>query len=137
MLADAFGVGLDTVKIMATTTARYPTPLRPPLRRSDPMAWLPIDAARQIKERLTRHAAKLHNVGEAEVQWVQGASRPVPRFVPFAELAASAYLNRVQLSAAVSTRHPGFTGGRRATGRGHPFYYFAYGASSAKSPSIR
>jgi xanthine dehydrogenase large subunit len=48
--------------------------------------------------------------------------------VPFAELVASAYLNRVQLSVAGFYETPKIHWDR-ATGRGHPFYYFAYGAS--------
>ena len=47
---------------------------------------------------------------------------------PLPSWSASAYLNRVQLSAAGFYKTPKIHWDR-ATGRGHPFYYFAYGAS--------
>nr|WP_295890273.1 xanthine dehydrogenase molybdopterin binding subunit [uncultured Devosia sp.] len=129
VLADAFGVGLDTVKIMATTTGKVPnTSATAASSGSDLNGMAAYDAARQIKERLTRHAAKLHQVAETDVTWVQGGIQAGAKFVPFAELAASAYLNRVQLSAAGFYETPKIHWDR-ATGRGHPFYYFAYGAS--------
>ncbi len=129
VLADAFGVGLDVVKIMATTTGKVPnTSATAASSGSDLNGMAAYDAARQIKERLTAHAAKLHQVAEADVQWVQGGIQAGATFVPFAELAASAYLNRVQLSAAGFYQTPKIHWDR-ATGRGHPFYYFAYGAS--------
>lgn len=129
VLADAFGVGLDTVKIMATTTGKVPnTSATAASSGSDLNGMAAYDAARQIKERLTRHAAKLHQVAATDVTWVQGGIQAGAKFVPFAELAASAYLNRVQLSAAGFYETPKIHWDR-ATGRGHPFYYFAYGAS--------
>jgi xanthine dehydrogenase large subunit len=129
VLADAFGVGLDVVKIMATSTGKVPnTSATAASSGSDLNGMAAWDAARQIKERLARHAARLHQGGEAEVEWVQGGIQAGPKFVPFAELVASAYLNRVQLSAAGFYETPKIHWDR-ATGRGHPFYYFAYGAS--------
>ena len=129
VLADAFGVGLDVVKIMATSTGKVPnTSATAASSGSDLNGMAAWDAARQIKERLVRHAARLHGVSEAEVEWVPGGIQAGPKFVPFAELVASAYLNRVQLSAAGFYETPKIHWDR-ATGRGHPFYYFAYGAS--------
>ena len=129
VLADAFGVGLDLVKIMATSTGKVPnTSATAASSGSDLNGMAAWDAARQIKERLVRHAARLHGVSEAEVEWVPGGIQAGPKFVPFAELVASAYLNRVQLSAAGFYETPKIHWDR-ATGRGHPFYYFAYGAS--------
>ncbi|KRA50350.1 xanthine dehydrogenase molybdopterin binding subunit [Devosia sp. Root635] len=129
VLADAFGVGLDVVKIMATSTGKVPnTSATAASSGSDLNGMAAWDAARQIKARLVRHAARLHQVSEAEVEWVQGGIQAGPKFVPFAELVASAYLNRVQLSAAGFYETPKIHWDR-ATGRGHPFYYFAYGAS--------
>ena len=132
VLADAFGVGLDVVKIMATTTGKVPnTSATAASSGSDLNGMAAWDAARQIKERLVVHAAKLHQVAEAEIEWVQGGIQAGDKFVPFAELAASAYLNRVQLSAAGFYETPRIHWDR-ATGRGHPFYYFAYGASASE-----
>ena len=129
VVADAFGVNLDTVKIMATSTGKVPnTSATAASSGSDLNGMAAWDACEQIKRRLEAHAAKLHNVDIAECQWVQGGLQAGGTFVPFAELAASAYLNRVQLSAAGFYKTPKIHWDR-ATGRGHPFYYFAYGAS--------
>ena len=129
VLADAFGVGLDVVKIMATTTGKVPnTSATAASSGSDLNGMAAYDAARQIKARLVVHAAKLHGCEEDKVEWVQGGVNAGGIFVPFAELCASAYLNRVQLSSAGFYQTPKIHWDR-ATGRGHPFYYFAYGAS--------
>tara|TARA_R110002124_G_scaffold114535_43_gene269633 strand:+ start:2521 stop:4851 length:2331 start_codon:yes stop_codon:yes gene_type:complete len=129
VLADAFGVGLGAVKIMGTSTGKVPnTSATAASSGSDLNGMAAWDAARQIKERLVVHAAKLYQCSEAAVEWVPGGIRAAGKFVPFAELAASAYMNRVQLSAAGFYQVPKIHWDR-ATGRGHPFYYYAYGAS--------
>ena len=129
VLADAFGVGLDDIKINSTNTGKVPnTSATAASSGSDLNGMAAWDAARQIKERLTIHAAQLYQCEAAAIQWVEGGIDAAGIFVPFAELAASAYLNRVQLSAAGFYQTPKIHWDR-ATGRGHPFYYFAYGAS--------
>jgi len=129
VLADAFGVGLDRIKITATTTGKVPnTSATAASSGSDLNGMAAWDAARQIKERLVVHAAKIYQCDEAECVWVPGGLKAGAEFVPFTELIASAYLNRVQLSAAGFYKVPKIHWDR-ATGRGHPFYYFAYGAA--------
>ena len=129
VVADAFGVNLDTVKIMATSTGKVPnTSATAASSGSDLNGMAAWDACEQIKTRLVAHAAKLYGAEEADCQWVQGGIDVGRKFVPFAELAASAYMNRVQLSAAGFYKTPKIHWDR-ATGKGHPFYYFAYGAS--------
>ncbi|MBE7732463.1 xanthine dehydrogenase molybdopterin binding subunit [Devosia faecipullorum] len=129
VVADAFGVNLDTVKIMATSTGKVPnTSATAASSGSDLNGMAAWDACEQIKRRLESHAAKLYEADAADCQWVQGGMQVGRKFVPFAELCASAYLNRVQLSAAGFYKTPKIHWDR-ATGRGHPFYYFAYGAS--------
>ncbi|MFK4810447.1 xanthine dehydrogenase molybdopterin binding subunit [Devosia sp. ZW T5_3] len=129
VLADAFCVGLDAIKIMATSTGKVPnTSATAASSGSDLNGMAAWDAARQIKARLVTHAAKLYQCDEAAVEFVPGGIQAGEQFVEFAELIASAYLNRVQLSAAGFYQTPKIHWDR-ATGRGHPFYYFAYGAS--------
>ncbi|MFC3703461.1 xanthine dehydrogenase molybdopterin binding subunit [Devosia honganensis] len=129
VVADAFGVGIDSVKIMATTTGKVPnTSATAASSGSDLNGMAAWDACEQIKARLLAHAAKLHEADEADCRWVEGGMQVGRRFVPFAELCASAYMNRVQLSAAGFYKTPKIHWDR-ATGRGHPFYYFAYGAA--------
>jgi xanthine dehydrogenase large subunit len=129
VLADEFQVGLDKIKINATTTGKVPnTSATAASSGSDLNGMAAADAARQIKARLIAHAAKMYEVSEAEVAFEPGGVRCGQQLVPFEELAASAWMNRVQLSAAGFYKTPKIHWDR-ATGRGHPFYYFAYGAS--------
>jgi len=129
VVADAFGVGLDSVKIMATTTGKVPnTSATAASSGTDLNGMAAWDACEQIKTRLLAHAARIYEADEADCHWAQGGINVGRTFVPFAELCASAYLNRVQLSAAGFYKTPKIHWDR-ATGRGHPFYYFAYGAS--------
>ncbi|SFZ83175.1 xanthine dehydrogenase, molybdenum binding subunit apoprotein [Devosia enhydra] len=129
VLADAFGVGLEAIKIMATTTGKVPnTSATAASSGSDLNGMAAYDAARQIKARLAAHAARIYEVAEADVAWVPGGIMAGRQFVAFSELVASAYLSRVQLSAAGFYKTPDIHWDR-ANGRGRPFYYFAYGAS--------
>jgi xanthine dehydrogenase large subunit len=129
VVADAFGLGLDSIKIMTTSTGKVAnTSATAASSGTDLNGAAALDAARQIKERLVRHAAKLFGVSEAKVEWVQGGLQAGDEFIGFAELAMSAYLNRVQLSAAGFYQTPKVHWDR-ATGRGRPFFYYAYGAA--------
>jgi xanthine dehydrogenase large subunit len=131
-LADAFLVPLAQVKITATTTGKVPnTSATAASSGTDLNALAAVDAARQIKARLVAHAAAMYGVPEAEVAWVQGGIMAGSQFVRFEELAASAYMSRVQLSAAGFYRTPDIHWDR-GNGRGNPFYYFAYGASCSE-----
>jgi xanthine dehydrogenase large subunit len=129
VLADEFQVPLDLVKITATTTGKVPnTSATAASSGSDLNGMAAIDAARQIKARLIAHAARMYEVTEAEIAFEPGGVRCGKQFVPFEELVASAFMSRVQLSAAGFYKTPKIHWDR-ATGRGHPFYYFAYGAA--------
>ncbi|RUT34928.1 xanthine dehydrogenase molybdopterin binding subunit [Arsenicitalea aurantiaca] len=129
VLADAFGVGIDRIKIMGTTTGKVPnTSATAASSGSDLNGMAAADAARQIKARLEAHAARLYEVPADEILWVPNGIEAGGRFVPFTELVASAYLNRVQLSAAGFYKTPKIHWDR-GSGRGRPFLYYAYGAS--------
>src|SRR5690606_14236928 len=129
VVADAFGVGLDQVKIMATTTGKVPnTSATAASSGSDLNGMAAWDTCEQIKRRLVAHAAEHYEADESECLFVQGGMQVGRKFVPFTELIASAYMNRVQLSAAGFYKTPDIHWDRD-NGRGHPFYYFAYGAS--------
>jgi len=129
VLADAFGLPLDRIKINATSTGKVPnTSATAASSGSDLNTAAALDGARQIKERLIAHAARMYEVEPSEVSWEAGGVRIGAQHVDFDELVASAYMERVQLSAAGFYKTPKIHWDR-ATGRGHPFYYFAYGAA--------
>jgi xanthine dehydrogenase large subunit len=131
-LADAFGVGIDRVKITATHTGKVPnTSATAASSGTDLNAMAAVDAARQIKERLLPYAAKNYGVPESDVLWVPNGIQAGRQFVPFEELVASAYMSRIQLSATGFYSTPKIHWDR-ASGRGHPFYYFSYGAACSE-----
>jgi len=129
VLADAFGVPFDRVKINATTTGKVPnTSATAASSGTDLNSMAALDGANQIKARLLAHIAEKHGLAAEQVFWEGAGIRAGDRHVAFEEAIASAYMARVQLSAAGFYKTPKIHWDR-STGRGHPFYYFAYGAS--------
>lgn len=132
VVADAFGVPVERVQITASNTGKVPnTSATAASSGTDLNGMAALDAANQIKARMTAHAAFIYEVEPSEVQWEFGGVRCGQQFVPFDELATSCWMNRVQLSAAGFYKTPKIHWDR-ATGRGHPFYYFAYGAAASE-----
>ncbi len=129
VLADAFQVDIDRVKITATTTGKVPnTSATAASSGTDLNGMAAFDAARQIKERLVAFAAGKWNVSPADVVFLPNRVQIGDTVLPFPEFIRQAYFGRVQLSAAGFYKTPKIHWDR-ATGRGTPFYYFAYGAS--------
>jgi len=117
------------VLITATNTGKVPnTSATAASSGTDLNAMAALDAANQIKQRMAAHATHIYEVHPDDVRWEFGGIRAGRQFVPFGELATSCWMNRVQLSAAGFYKTPKIHWDR-ATGRGHPFYYFAYGAA--------
>ncbi len=127
--ADAFQVGLDRVKITATTTDKVPnTSATAASSGSDLNGMAAADACRQIVARLTAFAAEKYRVAPEAIAFEAGTVRIGERRLPFAELIEAAYQGRVHLSAAGFYKTPEIHWDR-ASGTGQPFYYFAYGAA--------
>ena len=132
VVAEAFGVPVAQVKIAATNTGKVPnTSATAASSGTDLNGMAALDAANQIKARMEAHAARIYEVEPSEVRWEFGGIRAGQQFVPFAELATSCWMNRVQLSAAGFYATPKIHW-NRATGIGRPFYYYAYGAACAE-----
>ncbi len=129
MLADAFQVDIDRVKITATTTGKVPnTSATAASSGSDLNGMAAFDAARQIKERLVAFAAERFQVAPEHIRFVPHHVKVGDELIPFPDFIKLAYFARVQLSAAGFYKTPKIHWDR-ATGRGTPFYYYAYGAS--------
>ncbi|MDO9414896.1 xanthine dehydrogenase molybdopterin binding subunit [Pararhizobium sp.] len=129
VLADSFQVDIDRVKITATTTGKVPnTSATAASSGTDLNGMAAVDAARQIKERLIAFAADKWQADPADIAFVPHHLRVGTEMIPFPELIKQAYFARVQLSAAGFYKTPKIHWDR-TTGRGMPFYYFAYGAS--------
>nr|WP_314258178.1 xanthine dehydrogenase molybdopterin binding subunit [uncultured Devosia sp.] len=132
VVADVFGVPVEHIQIMATNTGKVPnTSATAASSGTDLNGMAALDGATQIRDRMTAHAAFIYEVEPGEVHWEFGGVRVGAQFVPFAELATSCWMNRVQLSAAGFYKTPKIHWDR-ATGRGKPFYYYAYGAAAAE-----
>ncbi len=132
VVAEAFGVPVGDVKITASNTGKVPnTSATAASSGTDLNGMAALDGANQIKARMAAHAARIYEVEPGDVRWEFGGIRAGQQFVPFGELATSCWMNRVQLSATGFYSTPKIHWDR-ATGRGHPFYYFAYGAAAAE-----
>ena len=132
VVADAFQVDFDRIKITATTTEKVPnTSATAASSGSDLNGMAALDAAEQIKARLVDFAARHWEVVEDAVAFGPGGVRVDGRTVPFTDLVKAAYAARVHLSAAGFYKTPGIHWDR-AAGKGRPFYYFAYGAACSE-----
>ena len=132
VVAEAFGVPVGRVQINASNTGKVPnTSATAASSGTDLNGMAALNAAEQIKVRMHAHAARMYEVEPKDVHWEFGGIRAGRQFVPFDELATSCWMNRVQLSAAGFYSTPKIHWDR-ASGRGHPFYYFAYGAAAAE-----
>ncbi|CAM5770318.1 xanthine dehydrogenase molybdopterin binding subunit [Bosea minatitlanensis] len=132
VVAHAFGIGLDQVKITATTTGKVPnTSATAASSGSDLNGMAALDACETIKKRLAEFAAKHWQARPEEVAFLPGRVKVGAREIAFKDVIAAAYMARVQLSATGFYATPNIHWDRKA-GRGHPFYYFAYGAAAAE-----
>jgi xanthine dehydrogenase large subunit len=132
VVSDAFGIGLDQVKITATTTGKVPnTSATAASSGSDLNGMAALDACETIKARLVEFASRHWQEKPDAIAFKQGHVAVGAREIAFAELVRHAYMARVQLSATGFYATPKIHWDRK-TGRGHPFYYFAYGAAAAE-----
>ncbi|MBR3191404.1 xanthine dehydrogenase molybdopterin binding subunit [Bosea sp. (in: a-proteobacteria)] len=132
VVAQAFGIGLEQIKITATTTGKVPnTSATAASSGSDLNGMAALDACETIKQRLIAFAAKHWQEKPEAIAFLPGRVQVGAREIGFAELIKAAYMARVQLSATGFYATPKIHWDRKA-GRGHPFYYFAYGAAAAE-----
>ena len=132
VVAETFQVDIERIRITATTTAKVPnTSATAASSGSDLNGMAAYDAARQIKERLIAFAASAYRVEPEDVEFLPNRVRIGGETVPFDTFIRLAYFARVQLSAAGFYKTPKIHWDR-ASGRGHPFYYFAYGAACSE-----
>jgi xanthine dehydrogenase large subunit len=129
VVADAFSVGIERVKITATNTGKVPnTSATAASSGSDMNAMAALDAVRKIKRRLVDFATEHHGVAEDAVVFEYEKIRIGEQVKTFPELIMEAYLARVSLSATGFYRTPKIHYDR-STASGRPFLYFAYGAA--------
>ncbi|KIC08011.1 aldehyde oxidase [Leisingera sp. ANG-M1] len=132
VVADAFQVDFERIKITKTTTEKVPnTSATAASSGSDLNGMAALDAAEQIIARLTKFAAEKYEVSEAEVEFLPNRVRIGGEVISFDTLVKEAYMARVHLSAAGFYKTPEIHWDR-AAGKGQPFFYYAYGASCSE-----
>jgi xanthine dehydrogenase large subunit len=133
VVASELQIDIDQIKITAADTSKVPNASATAASAgSDLNGKAAQAAARKIKKRLIRFAAKHFAVSKKDVQFrnneVHIAGENGGKCITFAEMTHLAWLARISLSATGFYRTPKIHYDR-ATFSGRPFYYFAYGAA--------
>ncbi len=132
VVADAFQVNFERIKITKTTTEKVPnTSATAASSGSDLNGMAALNAAEQLKERLVAFAAERWNTEPETIRFHNNMVEIGSELVSFNDLVRQAYMARVHLSAAGFYKTPKIHWDR-AAGKGRPFYYFAYGASCSE-----
>ena len=133
--ARTLGVSRARLQIMPTSTDKVPNTSATAASTGADLNGQAIKAACEILlERLRPIAAELLNCAAQEVEFADDHAQVigVPSMrVSFSKLAATAYAKRISLSTTGYYRTPGLHWDP-ASGKGHPFYYFAFGAAVAE-----
>jgi xanthine dehydrogenase large subunit len=129
IVAAEFGIGLDRVKITATTTAKVPnTSPTAASSGTDLNGKAAQLAAKVIKQRMAAVAAIAFGVPAASVVFAGGRVSGGGKDMSFGEVAKLAHRSRVQLSSTGYYSTPKIHYDTKLH-QGRPFYYFAYGAA--------
>ncbi len=132
VVADAFGIAIDHVRIMATSTAKVPnTSPTAASSGSDLNGMAALKAAVSIRERMMSHVAKVWGVSKTSVEFSGGFVSSGKNRLSFAAVAKACHAARVSLSSTGFYATPKLRWDR-AKAKGHPFLYFAYGAACAE-----
>ncbi|MBS7544087.1 xanthine dehydrogenase molybdopterin binding subunit [Ancylobacter oerskovii] len=132
VVAEAFQIDLDRIKITKTTTEKVPnTSATAASSGTDLNGMAALDACAQIKARLVRFLCESRDATADEIVFARNRVLVRGEAIAFEQVVREAYFARVQLSAAGFYATPKIHW-NRAEGRGRPFYYFAYGAACAE-----
>jgi len=132
--ADALGVSLDTVRIMPTRTDKVPnTSATAASSGSDLNGAAVLSACGTLRRRLAAVAGDRFHARPEDIVFEGGMVFPRGRSeeATFASIVSDAYLRRVPLFATGYYRTPDLHFDK-ATGKGNPFHYFAYGAAATE-----
>ena len=134
VVAEVFGVSLETVKITATTTDKVPnTSATAASSGSDINGWAARKAAETIKARMAEVAASQFGCATDNLVFSEGNVRFKRKSMSFADLANACWFNRVSLSSTGFYKTPKIHWDAK-TLKGRPFFYFSYGAAAHQSP---
>jgi xanthine dehydrogenase large subunit len=132
VVAEAFQVDFERIKITKTTTEKVPnTSATAASSGTDLNGMAALDAVEQIKARLVAFAAERWQVAPETVSFAPNRVRIGAESLSFDAFIKAAYMARVQLSAAGFYKTPDIHWDRDK-GQGRPFYYYAYGAACSE-----
>ncbi|MBV7377869.1 xanthine dehydrogenase molybdopterin binding subunit [Maritimibacter dapengensis] len=127
--ASGFGVSLGQVRITATDTGKVPNTSATAASSGSDLNGMAVKAAvDEIRARMTRLLAQLHQAKPRDVKFKNGKVTVGQDELTFGDVARLCHENRVSLSATGFYATPDISWDR-TIGRGHPFYYFAHGAA--------
>ncbi|MGF6883582.1 xanthine dehydrogenase large subunit [Nocardia sp. GAS34] len=133
--ATTLGIPLHKVRLAPTRTDKVPNTSATAASSGADLNGAAIkNACEQLRERLVQVAATRLGCGAADVRIVDGVARALGASgagLDWDDLVRTAYLQRVQLSAAGFYRTEGLHWDA-ATMQGSPFKYFAYGAAASE-----
>ena len=128
VVANEFGVDLDCIKVSATSTAKVPnTSATAASSGSDLNGMAAREACTRIKRNMIVFANKYFGLSENDILFSSGQVHLGEKEMAFSEFVALAYLNRVELFSNGFYKTPKIYYDE-AKAKGHPFYYYAYGA---------
>ena len=129
VVAEVFGIGLDDVKITATTTDKVPnTSATAASSGSDLNGAAARNAADEIKQRMAEVAAVELQCKAKDLVFRKGKISNGRKSLSFAKLANMCWFQRVSLSAAGFYKTPKIHWDAQKL-KGRPFFYFSYGAA--------
>lgn len=133
VVAEALGVSLDKIRITATRTDKVPnTSATAASSGADLNGKAAENAALELRGRLAQVAAPLLGVPTEQIVFGNDMVSGGGKSLAFAEVAHKAWLARVSLAASGFYATPDIHFDR-ASGRGNPFYYFAYGVAATEA----
>ena len=132
VVAAAFQVDLDRVKVSATRTDKVPnTSPTAASSGTDLNGMAALDACEKIKQRLVEFAAETYGVSADSVRFENNQVNVGEQQFGWAEFVQQAYMARVSLSSNGFYSTPKIHYDR-GTGQGRPFLYYANGAACAE-----
>lgn len=132
--ATALGLELDQVRLAPTRTDKVPnTSATAASSGADLNGGAVKNACEQIRARMAKVAGRLLDVDERDVRFSGGYVTGLgsPQRLTFAEVAGSAYMQRVQLSSTGFYRTEGLHWNPELM-QGSPFKYYAYGCAATE-----
>ena len=132
VVAEVFGIALERVDITATTTGKVPnTSATAASSGSDLNGMAARNAALIIRDRMATKLAEIWKVAKSKITFGNDTAKAGRNSMSFADLAKTCKDSRVELSSTGHYATPEIHWDR-PSGKGMPFFYFAYGAACSE-----